>query len=135
MLYPVVWMVAASFRPSAEVMNSLGLFSKNYTLDNYKHGWSAGQLNFSRYFLNSIAITALSIVGNLVSCSLTAYAFARLEFPFKRILFGVLLATMLLPYHVTWCRSTSCSTSWPGSTPTCRWSCRSGSASRRSSSS
>ena len=68
MLYPVVWMVAASFRPSAEVMNSLGLFSKNYTLDNYKQGWSAGQLNFSRYFLNSIVITTLSIAGNLFSC-------------------------------------------------------------------
>jgi multiple sugar transport system permease protein len=101
MLYPVVWMVAASFRPSAEVMNSLGLFSKHYTLDNYKHGWNAGQLDFSRYFLNSIAITALSIAGNLFSCSLTAYAFARLKFPFKRVLFGLLLATMLLPYHVT----------------------------------
>lgn len=101
MLYPVVWMVAASFRPSAEVMNSLGLFSRHYTLNNYKHGWSAGQLDFSRYFLNSIAITALSIAGNLFACSLTAYAFARLEFPLKRVLFGLLLGTMLLPYHVT----------------------------------
>ncbi|MFI5695037.1 carbohydrate ABC transporter permease [Kribbella sp. NPDC051586] len=101
MLYPVVWMVAASFRPSAEVMNSLGLLSRHYTLDNYKHGWTAGQLDFSRYFLNSIAITALSIAGNLFACSLTAYAFARLEFPLKRVLFGLLLGTMLLPYHVT----------------------------------
>jgi multiple sugar transport system permease protein len=101
MLYPVVWMVAASFRPTAEVMNSLGLFSRHYTLDNYTKGWTAGQLDFSRYFLNSIAITALSIAGNLFACSLTAYAFARLEFPLKRVLFGLLLGTMLLPYHVT----------------------------------
>jgi multiple sugar transport system permease protein len=100
MLYPVVWMVAASFRPTAEVMNSLGLFSRHYTLDNYTKGWSAGQLNFSRYFLNSIAITALSIAGNLFACSLAAYAFARLEFPFRRFWFAVMLGTMMLPIHV-----------------------------------
>ena len=43
----------------------------------------------------------MSIAGNLFACSLTAYAFARLEFPLKRVLFGLLLGTMLLPYHVT----------------------------------
>jgi len=43
----------------------------------------------------------LAVAGNLFACTLTAYAFARLEFRFKRLLFGVLLATILLPYHVT----------------------------------
>lgn len=102
MLYPLVWMVAASFRPNTEIFSSLGIFSDNYTLSNYVDGWTGGgALNFSRYFLNSVVISVLSVIGNLIACSLTAYAFARLEFPFKRLLFALLLGTLLLPYHVT----------------------------------
>ncbi len=102
MLYPLLWMVAASFRPNNEIFHSLGLFSAKYTFDNYVSGWSGnGSLNFSQYFINSATISSLSIIGNLSACSLTAYAFARLEFPLKRILFALLLGTLLLPYHVT----------------------------------
>lgn len=102
MLYPLVWMVAASFRPNAEIFTSLGIFSSNYTLDNYVSGWTGGgALNFSQFFANSLVVSVLSIIGNLIACSLTAYAFARLDFPFKRILFALLLGTLLLPYHVT----------------------------------
>lgn len=101
MLYPLLWLVGASFRPNNEVFNGLGLFSDHFTLQNYIDGWTGGSLNFSRYFLNSIFVTVLSIAGTLFACSLAAYAFARLEFPFKRILVAVLIATMLLPTHVT----------------------------------
>lgn len=102
MLYPLLWMVAASFRPNNEIFTSLGIFSNDYTVDNYVDGWTGGgALNFSTYFLNSIIISALSVIGNLVACSLTAYAFARLEFRFKGLLFALLLGTLLLPYHVT----------------------------------
>lgn len=102
MLYPLIWMVAASLRPNDEIFSSLGIFSSHYTFDNYSNGWTGGgALDFSQYFTNSVIISVCSIVGNLIACSLTAYAFARLEFPGKRILFGVLLATLLLPYHVT----------------------------------
>jgi multiple sugar transport system permease protein len=102
MLYPLLWMVAASLRPNNEIFTSLGLFSRNFTLANYANGWTGGgALNFSRYFLNSVIISGLSVIGNLIACSLTAYAFARLEFPLKRLLFALLLGTLLLPYHVT----------------------------------
>lgn len=101
LLYPLLWMVAASFRPSAETFLSIGLLNRHWTVHNYLEGWSAGQLNFSRYFVNSLVVTSLAIAGNLVSCSLTAYAFARMTFPLKRLLFAMLLATMLLPYAVT----------------------------------
>lgn len=99
-LYPLVWMVAASFRPSNEVFTTIGLVGNSFTLDNYVNGWS-GRINFSRYFVNSTIITVLTILGTLFACSLAAYAFARLEFPFRRTLFAIMLATMLLPTHVT----------------------------------
>lgn len=101
MLYPLLWMIAASFRPNTEIFKSLGLFSRNFTVANYVQGWTGGGLQFSRYFLNSALIAVLSVVGNIFACSLTAYAFARLEFPGRRIFFGMLLVTLLLPYHVT----------------------------------
>ena len=101
LLYPLVWMVAASLRPGDQTFNGLGLGSERYTLENYANGWSVGTLNFSTYFVNSVAISALSIAGTLFSCTLTAYAFARLRFPLKRLLFALLLGTMLLPQHVT----------------------------------
>lgn len=101
MLYPLLWMIAASFRPNTEIFKSLGLFSSNFTVANYVHGWTGGGLQFSRYFLNSALIAVLSVIGNIFACSLTAYAFARLEFPGRRIFFGMLLVTLLLPYHVT----------------------------------
>ena len=102
-LYPLLWMVAASFRPNNEIFSSLGIFSSHYTLGNYVDGWApgGGTLQFSRFFLNRAIITSLSIVGTLLACSLTAYAFARLEFRFKNLLFALLLGTLLLPYHVT----------------------------------
>ena len=101
LLYPLIWMVAASLRPGDQTFNGLGLGSERYTLANYANGWSVGTLNFSTYFFNSFAISALSIAGTLFACTLTAYAFARLRFPFKGFLFALLLGTMLLPQHVT----------------------------------
>ena len=101
LLYPLVWMVAASFRPSNQIFTTLGLFSSHPTLSNYTEGWGAGRLNFSRYFFNSFLIAILSIAGNLISCSVTAYAFARLNFPGKKFLFALLLGTMFLPFQVT----------------------------------
>lgn len=101
LLYPIIWMVAASFRPANEVFTTLGFFTPHPTTDNYTQAWSAGQLNFSRYFVNSFIVVTLSIAGNLFACSITAYAFARMEFPFKKFLFALLLGTMLLPFAVT----------------------------------
>jgi multiple sugar transport system permease protein len=100
-LYPLLWMLGASFRPSNQTFGTLGLWPDPFTLDNYREGWSYGSLNFSRYFVNSLVIAALCIVGNVISCALAAYAFARLEFPLKRVLFALVLATLLLPYQVT----------------------------------
>jgi pectin-derived oligosaccharide transport system permease protein len=100
-LYPLLWMIGASFRPANQTFNTLGIWPSHFTLDNYRTGWSYGSLHFSRYFLNSLVIAALAIVGNVVSCSLAAYAFARLDFPLKRALFAFVLMTLLLPYQAT----------------------------------
>ena len=64
-------------------------------------GWFALRESFTTFFRNSILIAALSVIGNVMACSLTAYAFARLEFGFKWFWFALMLGTLMLPYHVT----------------------------------
>jgi len=68
--------------------------------DNYTQAWN--QANFSQYFWNSIRIAAITIVGEVVFCTLAAYAFARMEFWGKNLLFSLLLATLMLPEAITW---------------------------------
>ena len=100
-LYPLLWMVGASFRPSNEAFGTLSVWPDHFTTENYVEGWSFGNFNFSRFVLKSLVITLLCVIGNVVACSMAAYAFARLDFPFKKTMFALMLATMLLPYHVT----------------------------------
>ncbi len=100
MLYPLIWMLVSSLKPSSEIFRSPGLWSENFSVDNYVVGWTALPAPFHHYILNSLVVVAGSIVGNLLACSLAAYAFARLEFRFKRTWFAIMLGTIMLPIHV-----------------------------------
>jgi multiple sugar transport system permease protein len=100
MIYPLVWMISSSFKPQDSIFGNNGLFSSVWTLDNYIDGWNALEYPFSTYMLNSLTICAGAIIGNILSCSLAAYAFARLRFRFKPLWFALLQGTILLPHNV-----------------------------------
>ncbi len=100
MLYPLLWMVVSSLRTNDDIFRLPGLLLSTLKTANYEHGWHGLESPFSHYLLNSTIIALGAIVGNLVSCSAAAYAFARLEFRFKRVLFAVMLLTIMLPIHV-----------------------------------
>jgi multiple sugar transport system permease protein len=101
MLYPVVWMVASSFKPEAEIFTDLRPWPSSFSPRAYIEGWTGLQYAFSRFFWNSALIAGLAVLGNLIACSLAAFAFARLDFPGKRLWFTLMLGTLMLPYHVT----------------------------------
>jgi multiple sugar transport system permease protein len=101
MLYPLIWMVSASFKPPGEIFSTLDLVPAHPTLSNYVQGWGGLGQPFTGFFLNSIALCALAVLGNLCSCTLAAYSFARLRFPLRRLLFAVMLLTIMLPFHAT----------------------------------
>lgn len=102
MLYPVAWLIAASFKESNTVFSDLGLIPKAFTLQNYAQGWKGiGIVGFATFFKNSFVICALAVLANVVFCSLTAYAFARLRFVGRKFWFSVMILTMMLPTHVT----------------------------------
>jgi len=102
MLYPIVWMVVSSFKPNNMIFSDTGLIPKALTLENYITGWKGyAGTSFGRFFLNSLAMCAVAIAGNLISCSMAAYAFARLKFAGRSLWFAVMMATLMLPGHVT----------------------------------
>ncbi|WP_320777815.1 carbohydrate ABC transporter permease [Streptomyces sp. CRN 30] len=100
-LYPVVWVIGASFKPSKDIINSLELFPAQPILDNFK-GLADGiaDIPISTFFSNSLFYAFGSVVGILVSCSLTAYAFSKIRFAGRNLMFTMMIGTLLLPYHV-----------------------------------
>lgn len=102
MIYPLLWMLSSSFKPSEIVFSNKGLWPSEFTFENYWSGWfGRSGITFGRYFLNSFFVSGMSIIGTLISCSMAAYAFARLNFRFKALLFALMLMTMMLPFHVS----------------------------------
>ena len=101
MLYPLLWMLSASFRPQDEIFSSSSIIPSHLTVDAYVRGWQGLQVSFATFFTNSFLIAGLSVIGNLFACSITAFAFARLEFWGKRFWFALMLGTLMLPYQVT----------------------------------
>ncbi|MFE0757454.1 carbohydrate ABC transporter permease [Inquilinus sp. NPDC058860] len=99
MIYPLIWMVASSFKSDQEIFSNPAALPTKFDLDNYIQGWTAANPSFTRYFLNSFVICLGAVIGNVLACSLTAFAFARLRFPLKGVLFTIMLLTLMLPSH------------------------------------
>ncbi|KPH04781.1 carbohydrate ABC transporter permease (plasmid) [Rhizobium acidisoli] len=100
MVYPLWWMVMSSFKPDTMIFTEPNRLPGSLDFKNYVDGWFSSAPGFTRYYFNSFVICLGAVVGNVLACSLTAYAFARLEFPFKRVLFAIMMLTLMLPHHV-----------------------------------
>ncbi|MER7243337.1 carbohydrate ABC transporter permease [Kribbella sp. NPDC000426] len=100
MIYPLIWMLTRSFMNNSDIFGD-GAGGGGLTLDNYLHGWSSLGISFGRFMFNSMLVALACIVGNLISCTLAAYAFARLRFGLRGPMFATMLATIMLPFHVT----------------------------------
>ncbi|GAA4343895.1 carbohydrate ABC transporter permease [Microbacterium rhizosphaerae] len=100
MVYPLLWLVASSLKPNGDIFKDLTIFPSHVTLQNYVTGWNDLQLPFGVFILNSTLIAVGCIIGNLVSCSLAAYAFARVRFRGRAIFFAIMLGTIMLPFQV-----------------------------------
>ena len=100
MIYPLVWMLVSSFRPTDVIFRTPGLWLNDVYVKNYTEGWNALAQPFGHYMVNSAIVVIGAIVGNLLSCSLAAYAFARLRFRLRTLWFSIMLVTIMLPFHV-----------------------------------
>jgi ABC-type glycerol-3-phosphate transport system permease component len=92
--FPLVWMILTSIRPANTVFGG-SFIPTSVTLDAYKRVWET--TDFGSHYWNSLWITSLTVVGVLLFASLSGYAFARLEFPFKNAIYLMLLGTLMVP--------------------------------------
>lgn len=97
-LYPLVWLLAASLKPRSEVFDNR-LIPATWSFENYTEVWS--QLPLASWFLNSVFIAVAGATLMTLSSSMVAFGFAYFRFPGKNVLFGLVLATMMLPGAVT----------------------------------
>lgn len=100
MVYPLLWMLVSSLRTNDNIFSLTGLWLTDPQFKNYSRGWNGLEFQFGHYLLNSAIIAVGCILGNLISCSMAAYAFARLRFRAKKLMFALMLMTIMLPIHV-----------------------------------
>ncbi len=101
LLYPIIWMFFATFKTNDEIFGSINLLPKHYSLKNYIEGWNgSGTLSYAKYFLNTFKLVIPTTLLTVISSSLVAYGFARFKFPLKKLLFMLLISTLMLPNAV-----------------------------------
>ena len=97
-IYPFVWLVSASFKPRTEVFDNR-LIPQTFTLDNYVQVWQEAPL--ALWLLNTVIVTVLAAVTVTLSSAMVAWGFSYFRFRGRGALFGLVLATMMLPGAVT----------------------------------
>jgi oligogalacturonide transport system permease protein len=101
MLYPVLWLVGASFKSNAEIFTEVGAWPSRFDFGSYVKGWkTSSEYTFATYFINSFLIVVPRIVVTVISCVLVAYAFARFEFWGRKVLFAIMVSTLMLPHII-----------------------------------
>ncbi|MFI0005588.1 carbohydrate ABC transporter permease [Streptomyces globisporus] len=101
LLYPLVWLLATSPKPADQVVTSLDLWPSHLEWSNYTTALEGvSGVTVTRLLGNTLLIAGGAVLGNVLSCSLAAYAFARLRFRMSRVMFAFMVATLMLPHHV-----------------------------------
>lgn len=102
MLYPLLWMLASSFKPNSEIFVTVGsLIPETFTAENYVNGWRGfAGMSFGVYFGNSLLVAGVSTVGAALSAACIAFGLARIRFPGRNFWFVLMIITMMLPGQV-----------------------------------
>jgi len=94
-LYPLLWMFVSSLKTQETIFSDISLIPKQFHFENYYLALTQG--DFGRYFLNSVFYTTSSVFGIVLVSSLAAYAFSRLRFPGRNVVFIIFIAAMMIP--------------------------------------
>lgn len=98
MCYPLIWMFFASFKTNTEIFAGVRLLPESFSFESFRYGWKGvGGNSYSIFFTNSFLLVVPTTILTVVSSALVAYGFARFEFRAKKILFTILLGTLMLP--------------------------------------
>ncbi|MFD6090673.1 carbohydrate ABC transporter permease [Oerskovia sp. NPDC060338] len=99
-LMPFIWMLLGSFKTQGELLQRpITWWPESPTLENYEKWLS--QLNYGQFFMNSIVVAVAVVLGNIIFCSMVGYALAKMRFPGKKVLFALVMLTLMVPGVVT----------------------------------
>lgn len=97
-LFPFLWMISTSLRTDVDLFNNpMNWIPSKLYLHNYQEVWTA--IPFGRYFLNTLKLSAIITILQVVICSMAAYAFAKLKVPFKQTIFILFMTNLMMPWH------------------------------------
>jgi oligogalacturonide transport system permease protein len=99
MIYPLLWLLASCFKPNTEIFISTGLLPIEWNgFQSFLDGWrGTGQYTYGKFFANSFLLVIPTVLFTMMSSVFTAYGFARFHFPYKKLLFSLVIVTLLLP--------------------------------------
>lgn len=101
LIYPFLFMVSATFKTNEEIFTGIGLIPDHFSFEAFRNGWQGiGETTYGMFLMNSIKLVVPTVLFTIVSSVIVAYGFARFEFPFKKMLFGIMVATLMLPQAV-----------------------------------
>lgn len=102
MVYPLLWMVGATFKPNSEIFTSVNIFPKNPTFSGYENAVKSygGDINIWKSLFNTYSYVIPEVIFTLISATITAYGFGRFKFKGRDALFAVLISTLFLPQVV-----------------------------------
>ncbi|MDK6249568.1 carbohydrate ABC transporter permease [Alloscardovia omnicolens] len=99
-VFPFLWMALGSLKTQREILaKPPRLLPDHATLANFTKWFE--QLNFSTYFTNSIIVAVITVLGNIIFCSMVGYALAKMQFRGKNIVFGAVMVTLMVPSVAT----------------------------------
>lgn len=95
-ILPLLWMILTSFKTYEEsIQIPMTIFPESFSIDNFIT--VVNKFPFTNFYINTITVCVVAVLGQLLVCSMAAYAFARIEFPFKNVLFILCLSLMMIP--------------------------------------
>lgn len=98
MIYPLLWLVGASFKSNDEIFSSAWFMPKSFDFSIYVRAWQTVTMhNMGHYFINTFKIIIPKIFFALISSTLVAYGFARFDFPFKKLFYSLFMSAMFMP--------------------------------------
>ena len=101
LIYPLLWIFSSSFKENKEIFSSTSLLPAKMVWDSYAKGWQgSGQFTFGQFMVNTFKMVVPTVLFTIMSSTLVAYGFARFKFPLKKLLFGVMISTLMLPNAV-----------------------------------
>lgn len=101
MIYPLLWMLLSAFKTNSEIFGSTALLPTEPVWDSFIKGWKGtGKVTYTQFYINTFKLVIPTVLFTVFSCSLVAYGFARFRFYGKKVLFMLMISTLMLPNSV-----------------------------------